>query len=68
MNFISKLFAHLTHPYNRPELAGNLTLWFFAFLYLSLSIVTTRTNNVRSQETYENSLTSFVSIALGSKH
>ena len=55
MNFIYKFFARLTHPYNRPELAGNITVLFLAFLYLFISIITTQSGKVQLKETYKSS-------------
>jgi len=51
MNFIYKFFARLTHPYNRPELAGNMTILLLAFIYLSVSIITTKPKKAESKET-----------------
>ena len=50
MRFIYKVLAYLVHPYNRPELAGNLTLISLALLYLIISVVTTRPSNSQSKQ------------------
>ncbi len=56
MNFMYRLIARILHPYNRPALAGNITLLLLAFLYLSLSIITAPSGQIESKDTYNNSL------------
>lgn len=50
MRFIYRVLAYLFHPYNRPELAGNLTLISLALVYLIISVATARPNNTQSKQ------------------
>ncbi len=55
MNFIYTFFARLLHPYNRPALAGNLTLIFFALLYVVVGVMTDPPVNSESKRSPESS-------------
>ena len=63
MKFLQKNFAIITNPYNRPEIAGNLTVLFLALVYLFVSIATDKPTNAQPGKVLNSSQSTMIKCA-----